>query len=306
MNPFTHFPDDGTDATDDALAMLQSLLELMAAPRKGINDAEASLLKEALLETWERLKQQATISDIAEWLQKQVNPQAKSLGNQLIDYTRGSYRKFFHGLATVELNQPLVVIELEDIRSHSQLKDVIVQMAMINITNRLARGNRKTNFHIILDEAWDLLNNPKGKEFMERLCRTVRKYKGSLVVGTQSINDFYANPSAQTVFDNSDWHCFLSQKPEAIAQLKQSKKLAVTEHLEQQLNSLRTQSGRYAEIAIKGPTGFAITRLLLDPYAQLLYSSRADDYAAVKQLQDEGLSVAEALDRLLAERGIHQ
>jgi type IV secretory pathway VirB4 component len=45
------------------------------------------------------------------------------------------------------------------------------------------------------------------------------------VVGTQSVNDFYSCAGAQAAWDNSDWNCFLSQKEESIAQLKNSKRI---------------------------------------------------------------------------------
>jgi conjugal transfer ATP-binding protein TraC len=305
LNPFTHLPTEPLEATEDALGMLQSVLELMAAPKKGVDDLETALLQQALLATWKQEGQQATIGDIADWLLARDDARAKPLGEMLFGYAKGTYQRFFSGPATVDLNQSLVVMELEDLRAHPELKDVVVQLAILNITHRVSRGERRP-FHIILDEAWDLLNNPRGKSFIERLVRTVRKYKGSLVVGTQSVNDFYSNPSAQTVFESSDWHCLLSQKSEAIAQLKQAGRLSLTDELERQLLSLKTKHGHYAEVMIKGPPGFAIARVLLDPYSQLLYSSRAEDYMAVKQLREQGMPVHQALEQVLAQRQIRR
>ncbi|NMT19186.1 hypothetical protein HKA99_33085, partial [Vibrio parahaemolyticus] len=46
-----------------------------------------------------------------------------------------------------------------------------------------------------------------------------------------------------------------------------------------------------------------IGRLIVDPFHKLLYSSRAEDVNAIKQLTRKGLSVADAISQLLKERG---
>jgi conjugal transfer ATP-binding protein TraC len=94
--------------------------------------------------------------------------------------------------------------------------------------------------------------------FIETAARRLRKYFGGLVVGTQSVNDFYTTPGAQAAFDNADWMCLLSQKDESIKLLKNSDRLAMDPAMERTLRSLRTEQGKYAEIMIKGPKGFAV------------------------------------------------
>ncbi len=152
---------------------------------------------------------------------------------------------------------------------------------------------------IVFDEAWDLLRGAQSGVFIETLAKRLRKYNGSLVVGTQSVNDLFATPAAQAAFDNSDWTCLLSQKSESIEQFKKSGRISLTPQMEAQLKSVRTKQGEYAEIMIYGSTGYAIGRLLLDPYSQLLYSTKARDYAAIQELINQGLSLQLALEKLL-------
>jgi conjugal transfer ATP-binding protein TraC len=40
----------------------------------------------------------------------------------------------------------------------------------------------------------------------------------------------------------------------------------------------------------------------LDPFSELLYSTKADEFQAVQELKDRGLSIEEALEWLLANR----
>lgn len=134
------------------------------------------------------------------------------------------------------------------------------------------------------------------------MARRLRKYNGSLVVGTQSINDFFVNAGAQAAFDNSDWMCLLSQKSESIEQLKKSNRISLTPLMESQLKSVKTKQGQYAEVMIYGSSGYAIGRLLLDPYSQLLYSTKAKDYAMVQSLREKGFTIQQALEHILEQR----
>lgn len=221
----------------------------------------------------------------------------------LFPYTsEGAYGKFFNGSSTVNLENTLVVIELEELKERKDLQSVVVQMMIINITNRMFLGDRLTPFNIVFDEAWDLLRGSQGGVFIETLARRLRKYNGSLVVGTQSINDFFVNAGAQAAFDNSDWMCLLSQKTESIEQLKKTNRISLTPMMESQLKSVKTKQGQYAEVMIYGSSGYAIGRLLLDPYSQLLYSTKAKDYAMVQSLRDQGFTLEQALEHILGNR----
>ena len=61
--------------------------------------------------------------------------------------------------------------------------------------------------------------------------------------------------------------------------------------------------GVYSEIFFITEMGTGIGRLIVDPFHKLLYSSRAEDVNAIKQLTRKGLSVADAISQLLKERG---
>ncbi len=303
VNPFTSIPRGDWDVTQDALAMLKSILILMAAPTQGLDDMEAALLEQALLETWQAFEEHSSISHIADYLIKHPDKKAQDLGTMLFPYTeKGVYGRFFEGPATVNLENPLIVVELEELKERKDLQAVIVQMMIINITNRMFLGNRQTPFQIFFDEAWDLLRGSQSGLFIETLARRLRKYYGSLVVGTQSVNDLFSSPAAQAAFDNSDWMCLLSQKPESIEQLRKLGRISLTPLMESQLKSVKTKQGQYAEVMIYGSSGYAIGRLLLDPYSELLYSTHAQDYAQVKHLTEQGLDLSEALEQVLAQK----
>jgi conjugal transfer ATP-binding protein TraC len=48
--------------------------------------------------------------------------------------------------------------------------------------------------------------------------------------------------------------------------------------------------------------GSGVGRLILDPFSMLLYSTRAEDYQAIKTLTDRGVPVAEAIETIIERR----
>jgi conjugal transfer ATP-binding protein TraC len=116
------------------------------------------------------------------------------------------------------------------------------------------------------------------------------------------VNDFYACAGAQAAWDNSDWNCFLSQKEESVAQLKKSERILLDEFKEKLITSVKTIHGKYAEVMINGADGYAVGKLLLDPFSELLFSTKAEDYAAIRELKSQGMEVSEAIEYLLEKR----
>jgi conjugal transfer ATP-binding protein TraC len=139
---------------------------------------------------------------------------------------------------------------------------------------------------------------------MEGIARRARKYGANLVLGTQSINDFYKTPATIAVIENSDWSILLSQKAESISMLESSGKIALKEkpELKEALLSLRKVEGQFSEAIIYGPKGWAIGRLILDKYSLSLYSSTASDWSRINELKGQGYELAEALAQLANEK----
>lgn len=297
INPFSTIPSDAGEHTHDALSMVKPLIALMAAPIVGTNDLENAYIEQGLNDAWNLKGTDASITDVATFLLKHTDKIAQDLGNKLYPYTKeGIYGRFFNGKANVDLTATLTVIELEELKERKDLQAVIVQVVILQITNQLYMGDRKTKAHLVLDEAWDLLRAKQAGTFIETAARRLRKYNGSLVVGTQSVNDFYETPGARAAFDNSDWMCLLSQKKESIEFLAKTNRLSMEPFMKDMLKSVHTKQGKYAEVMICGPDGgYGIGRLILDPFSKILYSTKAEDYGRVEAYQQEGMALEEAV-----------
>jgi conjugal transfer ATP-binding protein TraC len=303
LNPFSKLPGNSKEALIDSLAMLKPVLSMMAAPTIGTDDMQNALLEKAILAVWDSKGKEATITDVAEYLNNQNENRSKDLSTMLFPYTKdGAYGRFFEGTSNIDFNSQLVVLELEELKERKDLQSVVIQMIIIQITNQMFLGGRERIFHIVIDEAWDMLRGPQTGAFIDTLARRLRKYNGSLVIGTQSVNDFYISPGALAAFENSDWMCLLSQKKESIDQLKKSERISLDPHMEAVLKSVHTKHGEYAEIMISGPDGYSVGRLILDPFSQMLYSTKASEYSDIKSLQVKGLSLEDAIETVALNR----
>lgn len=301
LNPFTNISQNDPEEQDTAISFVKSIIATMAAPAEGTSDYENALIEKAIRQAWEAKKTQATITDVATWLQNQEDEKAKILGIMLLPYTKeGIYAKYFEGPNTVDFTSPFVLIELEELKEKKDLQSVVIQLFIMNITSQAFLGDRKTPFYICIDEAWDLLRGKQTGVFIETLARRLRKYYGSLVIGTQSVDDFFTTPGALAAFENSDWMCFLAQKKSSISRFAESGKIDMDDGKKYALETVSTRHGEYSEVMICDADGnYSIQRLILDPFSQLLYSTKAQEYVQIKELQQKGMSISQAINHMI-------
>ncbi|MFQ5535485.1 MAG: ATP-binding protein [Sphingomonadales bacterium] len=188
------------------------------------------------------------------------------------------------------------MFELSGIKTRKDLQGLVMMMMMFLASDSMYHGDRRRKSAIFIDEAWDLLHGPASKVFIEGVARRARKYNGALITGTQTVNDYYKNDAAQASYENTDWICFLAQKADSINFLKNSGRISVDEAMERDMKSLKRSGSHYSEVMILGPGGYGIGRLMLDPFSVKLYSSTADDFENIKQLQAQGMSLVEAVE----------
>ena len=163
-------------------------------------------------------------------------------------------------------------------------------------------GDRGRQKIVIIDESWDLLTQSDAASFIEHGYRRFRKYGGSAVTITQSVNDLYGTSTGRAIAENSAHLILLGQKSEAIDALDKERRLPLDEAGIRHLKSLKTVPGRYSELFIIGDRGAGIGRLMVDPFRRLLYSTRPQDVADIKAQKMKGLDVIEAVREVMALR----
>ena len=164
-------------------------------------------------------------------------------------------------------------------------------------------GDRKQRKLCIVDEAWRLMGHGEAGGFIEQGYRTARKFGGAFMTITQGIDDYYRSGTSKAALDNADWVFLLRQKAESLKAAENSDRLVLDEGLHQLLASVDTRQGKYSEIAVMGPAGTTVGRLVVDPFAEKLYSTKAEEFAAIEGLRKQGFSVVDAIEKLLTTGG---
>ena len=203
----------------------------------------------------------------------------------------------------------IVVIETDHLRSVPALLTVIVQMMIVHINQVMVKGDRKQPFIIMIDEVAKLLQGKASGDFIEEMGRIARKYKGSIALATQQLTDYFreSSPAAEKAFENASHKAILKQNPETLLSLRSNPKLEAFVKEDWQLEllqSVHSNPPHYSEVAIFGPdVKGVIGRLMMDPFTLLLTSTNAEDYQALEDRMEKGMSALAAIEDVLKERG---
>ena len=273
--------------------MIATLLATMLAPTEPLGDYRLSGLKRILKQVWDALGAAMTIDAVAEALAAETDDRVRDLSTQIYPFTtQGEYGRFFNGPNSIAFSAPFVVLELEELKGRKHLQQVVLLQLIYQIQQAMYLGERDQAKLVILDEAWDLLTQGDVARFIETGYRRFRKYRGAAVTVTQSLNDLYANPTGRAIAENSAHTFLLAQPAQAIDQLREAKRLPLTEAGAELLKTVHTLPGAYSEIMTVCDSGAGIGRLVVDPFHQLLYSTHPRDVAALDALRKQGLSVS--------------
>lgn len=313
LNPFSMVEDIDAD-----MEFLKPLFVQMIAPGgitpqgTPVSDFEKSHIELALRAVWLEKGISASVTDVAEYLKVgckdadgKCDPRVRDLGFMLLPFTAdGMYGRWFDGPANVDLSSDFVVLELQSLDGKPELQTVVLFTLIYRVMREMSALRGICRGLFLIDEAWKLLAGGMAGDFIEAGFRTARKFGWSFATATQGVNDYYKTPGAQAALDNADWLLLLRQKEESIETVQRAGRLVLNEHMKRLLLSLRTERGQYSEIYIHSPMGSGVGRLLLDPFSLLLYSSTDQDFAAVAARRERGMSLVEAMEDVLRERGL--
>ena len=272
---------------------------------KKLDQIQNRLIEKAVSEIWDKNGTNSSITTVMDYFIDHQDQRARDLATLMEPFTKkGVFGRFFEGKSNISLSNHFMVFETAELKNKKELQSIVVMFLMFLISENMYFGDRKHQITLVIDEAWDLLHGEGSSIFIEGLARRARKYGGNLILGTQSVNDFYKTPATIAAFENSDWVILLSQKKESIDMLASTKKISMDNDpaLKEALTSLKKVEGQYSEAVIYGPKGWAIARLILDKYSLSLYSSKADDWAKINKLKLEGFKLEEALAVLAEEK----
>jgi conjugal transfer ATP-binding protein TraC len=298
LNPFTRVTD-----IVEAMVMLKPLLASMARPVSGASEEELAFLEQAIKAAWAREGNQTTISTVAQWLNDQSAPLCKNLAHLLFSFTReGVYARFFEGACTVDFDNSLIVMELQELKTKKDLQRIVLQVLIVLISQTMYLTGRHQMKSCIIDEAWDLLDddNSSTAKFIETGYRTARKFRGNFIAIAHSIADFHRNAMSRAAFHCADFKIILGQSEEAINQLKRENLMDIDGFTERLLKSLKITAD-YSECVIKSPDGMSVHRIIFDPYSRILYSTKGEEFDAVGAHVTSGIPLIDAIESVARE-----
>lgn len=311
LNPFSLLNADQMDQPEyvnDAVGLLAGVIACMGALGAQVDGrvigVEEDFIKQAILQVWDAKGTSGEITDVHAILeaQSETEPRLVDLCRKISNFcVDGSYGHYFTGPANISVERELTVVEMSDIKGSGDLEAVVLQLVMFLGTELMYKTDRSVPVVILIDEAWDMLKGGNTADFIGGVVRRARKYTGSLVTGTQSIEDYYNNPAAQVCLENSDWNAFLAQKPETIDKLIANQKLSVDPSMAKRLKAITTVPGLFAEVSIRGAEGtWFFGRLMLDPFSLAVFSSKGSTVVALKKRVESGMTTVQALRDLVA------
>jgi conjugal transfer ATP-binding protein TraC len=315
LNPFSIIDEEGMkknpEYMGEVIALIRSMIRQMCEGVKkdseSISQVQDRYIEEAVQHAWKENGKNASISAIRDCLAAHEDVRAKDLAILMRPFTKeGIYGRFFEGQSNIKLTNPFMVFELAELKNKKEFQSIVMMFLMFLISENMYFGDRKTPISLLIDEAWDLLHGEGSATFIEGLARRARKYGGNITTGTQSVNDYYKTSATLAAFENTDWIVLLAQKKESVEMLSQSKKISMDDTFKQALTSLRMVDRQYSEALIYGPKGYAIGRLILDPYSIALYSSKASDWSRINDLMDQGHELPSALEQIADEKSPNQ
>ena len=213
----------------------------------------------------------------------------------------GVYGKWFNGKTNFDISKDdFVVLELEHLKSIPDLFKVVVLQVLNAVTLDLYLSNRQTPRMVVLDEAWQFLQDTEVfQKVIEEGYRRARKYRGSFGIITQSVLDLEQfGRVGQVINSNSAFKFFLESGDVAMA--KEKKIINYDEFTMQILSSVKYNAPKYSEIFIHSDTfGFGVVRLMVDPYSYYVYTSNPAEIAEIENMVKEGMSYEEAIENMV-------
>lgn len=296
LNPFTLVQN-----IDEDTELLRMTIAKMATFQGELDDYLMARIEEAIKAVWGVFGNATTITNIYEYLLKQSDPRLRDLGTMLFSWTdNGSYGRWFNGACNLTFQNPFTVLELEELKGKKHLQKVVLLQLIYRIQQEMFLKQTGRPKLVIIDEAWDLLDDPGTAKFMEHGYRRFRKYGGSAIIITQSLNDLYGSTNGRAILDNSAHLFIMKQRPETIRALARENKLNLDSFWASELETVHTVPGKYSEIFISTPAGEGIVRLVVDRFSQVLFSTSGRERFEILNAIKQGIPVTQAIDDFLA------
>ncbi|WP_027930120.1 VirB4 family type IV secretion system protein [Amycolatopsis thermoflava] len=243
LNPFDlpiHTrPDGRRTAPKDALVrrslFLHTVVEVLlggepsAAERAALDRAIAATYQSVGVtadpRTWTRPSPE--LRTLRDQLASSEDTAGRELAARLHPFVEGAFKQLFDGPSTVQPEGHLVVFSLRDLPD--ELKAIGTLLTLDVIWRRVSNPAIRRPRMVAVDEAWLLLQDKAGAEFLFRSAKAFRKYWAGLTVATQDVDDVLGTDLGKAVVANAATQILLRQAPQAIDEIARTFTLSAGE-----------------------------------------------------------------------------
>jgi hypothetical protein len=152
---------------------------------------------------------------------------AAELAARLHPYVQGAFKQLFDGPTSTTPEGHLVVFSLRDLPD--ELKAIGTLLTLDAVWRRVSNPAIRRPRLVVVDEAWLLMKDPSGADFLFRMAKAARKHWAGLTVATQDIADVLGNDLGKAVVANAATQILLRQASQAIDEITQTFDLSAGE-----------------------------------------------------------------------------
>lgn len=205
---------EGEDLIANKSSFILSLCELIAGGKIGLEPIERSAIDFAVRKVYEKFyannpseETMPTLADLHKELKKLDN--AKRVADSMDMYVTGSH-KFFNNRSNVDIKNRLVCFDVKDL--NLELRKIGMLIIQDAVWNKVAKNRYKgTKTWYYMDEFHLLLQHEQTAIYSVEMWKRFRKWNGFPTGITQNIKDLLQTQQIESIFDNTDFICMLSQ-----------------------------------------------------------------------------------------------
>ncbi|WP_418153387.1 VirB4 family type IV secretion system protein [Actinoalloteichus caeruleus] len=152
--------------------------------------------------------------DLRDTLAATDDPAARELADRLHPFVDGAFSTLFDGPTTTRPEGHLVVFSLRDLPD--ELKPIGTLLTLDTVWRRVSNPSLRRPRLVVVDEAWLLMGQPAGAEFLFRMAKAARKHWAGLTVATQDTADVLGSELGKAIVANAATQILLRQASQAI------------------------------------------------------------------------------------------
>ena len=304
LNPFSNIHD-----INEASEQIRDLLSVMASPSGMLDDVQEEYLRQAVIVAWNKKQRKTNIDDIIEALQElnseRNDDRIKDLVVLLAKYsTTGPYPSIFNEYSAIAPEASFVVLELGELENKPDLMKAVLFALILNIEEQMYQSPRNQPKILAIDEAWRFFSgdNKAAARCIEKGYRTGRRHYMCIITLTQAVEDYQKSEEAKACWNCSDIKIIMLQNAKAFDDFMLTHKDYFDPYVTSLIKNFKeARNNGFSEFMLQTGRIQSFCRLFVDPFSRVMFSSAGKEFTAVKDYQEQGLSITESILKVAQE-----